>query len=178
MSAINAGDVLWTPSDEAIEASATTALMREVGAADYEELWHWSVEDVGRFWATIWERFDVQADGDPSVALARRRDAGRAGGSRTSRSPFPSTSSAAGTTAAVAIRFASEDQARSEWTWGDLREQTTRIRAGLQRWASSRGDRVVGYLPNVPADRSPRSSPPRRSARRGRAARRTSAPAR
>ncbi len=55
---------LWTPTDEQIAASPLTALMREVGAADYEALWRWSTEDVGRFWGAMWERFDVLADGE------------------------------------------------------------------------------------------------------------------
>ena len=46
------------------------ALIRESGAGSYEELWRWSVADVGRFWGAIWRRYDVLADGDPAVALA------------------------------------------------------------------------------------------------------------
>jgi acetoacetyl-CoA synthetase len=30
------------------------------------------VEDVGRFWALLWEQWDILADGDPSEALADR----------------------------------------------------------------------------------------------------------
>ena len=37
-----------------------------------------------------------------------------------------------------------------ELTFGELREQVARARAGLQRLGVGRGDRVVAYLPNIP----------------------------
>src|SRR4029079_6219670 len=37
-----------------------------------------------------------------------------------------------------------------ELTFGDLREQVARARAGLQRLGVCRGDRVLAYLPNIP----------------------------
>src|SRR5581483_10162591 len=38
----------------------------------------------------------------------------------------------------------------SELTFGDLRAQVARARAGLQNLGVGRGDRVVAYLPNIP----------------------------
>ena len=53
---------LWTPSEERIERSALTAYARAVGReGPYADLWHWSVDDLEGFWASIWEHFDVQA---------------------------------------------------------------------------------------------------------------------
>ncbi|MEA2254408.1 MAG: acetoacetyl-CoA synthetase, partial [Solirubrobacteraceae bacterium] len=37
-----------------------------------------------------------------------------------------------------------------QWTWGELREQTERIAAGLRRLGVGPGDRVVAYIPNIP----------------------------
>jgi acetoacetyl-CoA synthetase len=36
---------------------------------DYAQLWQWSVEDLDRFWQSVWSFFDVQADGsrEPGV---------------------------------------------------------------------------------------------------------------
>ena len=44
----------------------------------------------------------------------------------------------------------SQTRATSELTFGDLREQVARARAGLQRLGVGPGDRVVAYLPNIP----------------------------
>ena len=35
--------------------------MRDRGAATYDELWRWSVDDLEGFWAAIWERFGVDS---------------------------------------------------------------------------------------------------------------------
>ena len=51
---------------------------------------------------------------------------------------------------AVAIRHAGELRELSQWTWGELREQTARIAAGLRRLGVGPGDRVAAYLPNIP----------------------------
>ncbi len=50
----------------------------------------------------------------------------------------------------VAILHASELRPLEQWTWGELRERTARIRAGLSARGVGRGDRVAAYLPNVP----------------------------
>ena len=50
----------------------------------------------------------------------------------------------------VALRHASELRDPGEWTWDELRAQTARVRAGLQKMGIERGDRVVAYMPNIP----------------------------
>jgi acetoacetyl-CoA synthetase len=140
---------LWRPSTDAIEASAMTALMRDVGVDSYDALWRWSVDDVGRFWQTLWERFDVQADGDRTVALADDRMPGARWFPDVALS-MPEHVFRGKDDADVAVRFAAEGAALAAWTWGRLREETARIRAGLRAAGVGRGDRVVGYLPNAP----------------------------
>ena len=51
---------------------------------------------------------------------------------------------------ALAIIAGGEDREDVEWTWGELREQTARIAAGLRALGVERGDRVVAYMPNIP----------------------------
>jgi acetoacetyl-CoA synthetase len=50
----------------------------------------------------------------------------------------------------VAILHASESRELAEMTWGELRELTARVRAGLVEAGVGRGDRVAAYLPNIP----------------------------
>jgi acetoacetyl-CoA synthetase len=51
---------------------------------------------------------------------------------------------------ALAIQHAGELRELGQWTWGELREQTERIAAGLRRLGVGPGDRVVAYIPNIP----------------------------
>ena len=50
----------------------------------------------------------------------------------------------------VAVVARSQTRAPIELTFGELREQVARARAGLQRLGVGPGDRVVAYLPNIP----------------------------
>src|SRR3954470_15128958 len=53
---------LWSPSEERVEQASVTRFAREHDLPDdYGELWRWSVDDVERFWAAIWDFFDVQS---------------------------------------------------------------------------------------------------------------------
>ena len=51
---------------------------------------------------------------------------------------------------AVAIVARSQTREPVELTFGELRDQVARARAGLQRLGVGPGDRVVAYLPNIP----------------------------
>ena len=138
---------LWTPSPERIERAAITRFAREHGLpGDYGELWRWSVEDVERFWALIWSHFGV-AGGYDEVLPDRSMPGARwftgaslnyAGHAFAGRDP-----------GAIAIRHSSELRGLETCTWGELAEQTARIRAGLQALGVGRGDRVAAYLPNI-----------------------------
>ncbi|MBO0876498.1 MAG: AMP-binding protein, partial [Pseudonocardia sp.] len=143
------GGPIWTPSPELTAAAEVTALMRRVGAEDYNALWRWSVADLPRFWATVWDWFGIRADGDPSIVLAGAGMPGARWFPDVALS-FPEHVFLDKRDDDVAIVHAREDGAQGEWTWRRLREETARIRAGLRAMGVGRGDRVVGYLPNVP----------------------------
>ena len=138
---------LWSPSPERIERAAITRFAREHDLpGDYGELWRWSVEDVERFWALIWSHFGV-AGGYDEVLPDRSMPGARwftgaslnyAGHAFAGRDP-----------GAIAIRHSSELRGLETCTWGELAEQTARIRAGLQALGVGRGDRVAAYLPNI-----------------------------
>jgi acetoacetyl-CoA synthetase len=141
---------LWTPTAERIERATVTRFARERGLPeDYGDLWQWSVDDIGRFWAAVWEFFDVQADGDPDPVLGKREMPGAEW--------FPNTKLnyaehifRGKEDDALAIQHSSELRELASWTWGDLRRETARIRAGLVERGVGHGDRVAAYLPNIP----------------------------
>jgi acetoacetyl-CoA synthetase len=142
--------ILWTPSSERVARATITSFAERVGRpGPYEQLWRWSVTDVQGFWRAIWEFFDVQADGDPSTVLASREMPGAVWFPDV-RLSFAEHVFRGRDDGALALQHASELRPLAAWTWGDLREQTARIAAGLRRLGVGRGDRVAAYLPNVP----------------------------
>lgn len=140
--------LLWTPSADRIERAAITAFARTQGlSGDYDELWRWSVDDIERFWASVWDYFEV--DGDYERVLGSRQMPGAEWFPGTEVS-FAAHIFRGKADSAVAIRHASEIRELAELSWGELREQTARIRAGLIGLGVEPGDRVVAYLPNIP----------------------------
>ena len=146
---------LWDPPAGVIENARLTEYMRWLEAerglrfADYDELWRWSVDDLEGFWSSIWDFFEVRADGDPAPALASREMPGARW--------FPNTSLnyaehvfAGKDDAETAILHASELRELSELSWGELRTQVAAVAASLRELGVERGDRVVAYLPNIP----------------------------
>ncbi|MGB2850297.1 MAG: acetoacetate--CoA ligase [Solirubrobacterales bacterium] len=140
--------LLWTPSADRIERAAITAFARTQGLyGDYDELWRWSVDDIERFWASVWDYFEVDGDYERVLGSGQMPGAEWFPGTEVSYAAHIFRGKA---DSAVAIRHASETRELAELSWGELREQTARIRAGLIGLGVEPGDRVVAYLPNIP----------------------------
>ncbi|KOX23881.1 acetoacetate--CoA ligase [Nocardiopsis sp. NRRL B-16309] len=160
--------VLWEPGEATIESSNIVAFARwaadrrgvrafgrpgatpeAAGAFDYEALWRWSTTDIEDFWASVWEYFGVRADTPYEEVLPERVMPGArwfpGATLNYARHVFEGRDDDT-----VAIRHASELRPLGEWTWGELRRRTAAIAAGLRRLGVGPGDRVVGYLPNLP----------------------------
>ena len=139
--------VLWEPPPELVERATMTRFMRERGFAGYHDLWRWSVEDLEGFWAAIWDFFGVRGEYDRVLGSDAMPGAQWFPGARVS---YPEHLFAGKPAERVAIHHASELRELATWTWGDLRRETARIRAGLVARNIGPGDRVCAYLPNVP----------------------------
>jgi len=141
---------LWTPSAERVERATITRFARDRGLPEaYDELWRRSVDDIDAFWAAVWEFFDVQSDAPYERVLGSRDMPGAEWfpGASLSYAEHIFRGKDEETTA---ILHASELRELGSWTWGDLRREAARIRAGLVERGIGRGDRVAAYLPNIP----------------------------
>jgi acetoacetyl-CoA synthetase len=141
------GTLLWEPPAELRERSHMARLMADRGADDYAALWRWSVADLEGFWAEIWERFDVGGAYERVLADASMPGAVWFPGTRLN---YAERLFRDKPDERAAILHASELRGLQEWTWGELRARTARIRAGLIARGVGPGDRVAAYLPNVP----------------------------
>jgi acetoacetyl-CoA synthetase len=142
--------LLWEPAPERIERATITRFAQAVGReGPYDELWHWSVDDLESFWAAVWDFFEVQASAPYERVLGRREMPGAQWfpGARLS---YAEHFFRGRDDDAVAIRHDAELRELSHWTWGELRDQTTRIATGLRRLGVGPGDRVAAYMPNIP----------------------------
>ena len=146
---------VWTPSADQVASANITAFRHRVAnryrvaMADYPALYQWSIAEPEAFWSEIWEYGGVVAEtrgdrvldtGDSMPGarffpdaklnfaenLLRRRD----------RTP--------------AIRFWGEDCIQRSLTYAELYEQVSQMAQVLRRLGVGVGDRVAGYLPNLP----------------------------
>lgn len=148
-------EVLWTPGPEQLQSSRLVQYQRwlaqEKGLVtrDYAELWRWSVEDIDRFWQSIWSFFDVQADGSREPALGRRTMPG-AEWFPNARLNFAEHVFRNATPEQPAVIARSEDGPLQHISWAELERSTAALAATLRDWGVRPGDRVASYMPNRP----------------------------
>jgi acetoacetyl-CoA synthetase len=148
---------LWEPTEERKERAAVTRYARwlrdergvELPDDEYASLWQWSVDNLDEFWASIWDYFEVEAETPYERVLGDRSMPG-AEWFTGSRLNYAQHVFRGKDESEVAIRHASELRELDDWTWGELRAQTAAIGTGLRKLGVGPGDRVVGYLPNLP----------------------------
>ncbi len=148
-------DILWRPSPDRIAAANLTAFIAIVNArcaanvSDYAALHAWSLRDRERFWRSVisfaglvaetWgettlvdgERlpealFFPEARLNYAENLLRRRDDSEA------------------------LVFWGEDRVRRRFSWRELYDAVSRLSQALRAHGVVPGDRIAGYLPNMP----------------------------
>ena len=146
--------VVWRPSDDQVRTASITRyaewLRHRLGRGfdSYDELWRWSVSDLEAFWGSIWDYFDV---GPPCPPALTSPDMPGARWFPRARLNYAAHVFRGKDDSAIALHHASElDDEVGLLTWAELRALTSRIAAGLRAQGVRRGDRVVGYVPNVP----------------------------
>jgi len=146
---------LWRPSPERIANANLTRFMRCITARtgtalpDYDALYAWSLAQPAQFWSELARFADLRADfGDGPVI----EHPGRMPGARF----FPTAQL---NFAENLLKFADEREAlvfrnergaRRALLGSELRAEVARIAAGLAAAGVVAGDRVAGYLPNLP----------------------------
>ena len=152
----DAAKVLWTPRADALTSSQAGRFIgwlqenRGISLDGYDELWHWSVTELEQFWAALWEFFGVRAHKRYERVLSSREMPGATwfeGAQLNYAEHALGLDEDRGRTAVIAH---SQTRAPIELTFGDLREQVARARAGFERLGVGPGDRVVAYMPNIP----------------------------
>ncbi len=150
---MSAEQPIWTPSLLRIADANLTRFMayaaaRGAPAGDYADLYRWSIEQPAAFWERLYEFADVAGSRSGPVLV----DGGRMPGARW----FPGTrlnfaeNLLRGPDREPALVFRNERGARREISWQELRNEVARIADGLREAGAGPGDRVAGFLPNIP----------------------------
>jgi acetoacetyl-CoA synthetase len=139
---------LWTPSPERAAATELARFMKLAGKSSYEELHRWSIERAAEFWELVWRFGEVRGEmGDRRVIDAERMPGARF---------FPegrlnyAENLLRERDATAAITFWGEDRVKRRLSKRQLYDLVSRIAQALADAGVKKGDRVAGYLPNVP----------------------------
>ncbi|MBW7851815.1 MAG: acetoacetate--CoA ligase [Rhodospirillales bacterium] len=146
--------MLWQPSAERVAQTNVTAFIADVnrrwnaGVADYATLYQWSIDHPQRFWSALWDFAGVIGERGSEVV----RDVYEMPGARW----FPGTRLNFAENLLRrrgpedAIVFWGEDKVQRRLSHDQLFDQVSRLAQALKAEGVRAGDRVAGFLPNMP----------------------------
>jgi len=146
---------LWEPSEERIKSTNMYRFMTRINEkfnknfTEYSELWEWSVENLVDFWTHAWDFLDIQVS-TPYETVIQDKD------------KMPGAKFFAGSKLnfaenllrfrddRTALIFRGEDAVRRTLTYHQLYSEVAQTAAALKAQGIQPGDRVVGFVPNMP----------------------------
>jgi acetoacetyl-CoA synthetase len=149
------GSALWRPSAERVANANITRFIAEVNSQhhlairDYFELYEWSIREPAQFWQALARFTEVLAEWGYGPAL---ENGDRMPGARW----FPRTKLSFAKNLLryrderIALVFRNDRGARRTFTYTKLHQEVARVIDGLKAAGVGEGDRVAGYLPNLP----------------------------
>jgi len=139
---------LWTPSPERAAHTEIARFMKLAGKSDYAALHRWSVESAPEFWELVWKFGQVLGDPGGRKLINGERMPGAkffpegklnfAENLLRSRDANP------------AIAFWGENRVKRYLSRRQLYDLVSRLAQALKDAGVEKGDRVAGYLPNLP----------------------------
>jgi acetoacetyl-CoA synthetase len=143
----------WQPTERDIADARVTDFARFVEQrtggpmADYRSLWQWSVDDPAAFWGALWEYFEL---GDPPDRVLDKSEMPGARWFPGMRLNYVDQIVRNARTDRPAMLHVSEDGQVIELSWRELLGRSAAFAQTLRSQGVTAGDRVVGYLPNIP----------------------------
>lgn len=147
--------LLWQPSEEQIKSTNMYRFMDVVNEkydkdfTEYESLYQWSINNISDFWASMWGFAGILASKPYEEVI-----------DDVTRMPGAKWFSGARLNFAenllryrddrVAVIFKGEDQDAVEMSYAELYDEVARIAKSLKEAGIEVGDRVVGFIPNMP----------------------------
>ena len=146
---------LWQPSDDRINASNmlrfTHQLTSQLGLifSDYDELHQWSIENPELFWQQLWTFTNIRASKTADSILSDADQFLGATWFSGARLNF-AENLLRNRTDKTALIARLENGQRKTLSYAELYQQVTDCAASLRNLGVVSGDRVAGFMPNVP----------------------------
>lgn len=151
---------LWRPSAEQVRQANLTRFIEQSPARDYPALYRWSIDEPESFWASVWRFCGIVADERPG---GQQWESVLVGGDRVAP-PDPVLGPRWFTGARLnfaenllryrddrpALVFWNEAGRQRSLTYTELADEVAHIAGALRATGVRPGDRVAGFLPNIP----------------------------
>ena len=147
--------LLWSPSANEIENTQAWGFMQEVNQefetklTNFHELYQWSCEFPESFWDLFWKYSSIIAERNPTEALKNGDDFLGSEWFPDARLNF-AKNLLSDSSDNPAIVFWAEDKQKSSLSHLELYRQVARLSFWLKQNGIKKGDRVAGFLPNMP----------------------------
>jgi len=146
---------LWKPSEDRVRGTLLSHFLHRaehrhgLDLSSYDAAWEWSVKQPDQFWRLVWDFCGVLSEGDAGPAL-------ESGGELIDAAFFPEAELNFARNllrrrgSGAAIVFHAESGERRELSWDDLHDNVARTSRALKKMGVGKGDRVAGFMPNMP----------------------------
>ena len=149
------GKLLWQPRPEWLETTNMYDFMQwlksrhQLEFKDYHALWRWSTDHLEDFWEAIWQYYHVEASAPYDTVLVKREMPGAKWfpGARLNYAQHILRNEKPGTDA---LYFAGENAPLRGLPWEVLGNNVRVLATQLRTMGIKSGDRVSGYMPNIP----------------------------
>ncbi len=147
--------LLWTPSKERIKNTNLYRFMNIINEtynqnfSEYEPLYQWSIENIPDFWACLWEFAKIKSSTPYDRVVD---DVGKMPGAKWfsgARLNF-AENLLRYKDDQTALIFKGEDRADKRMTYTELYDEVASVARSLRQAGVRTGDRVVGFMPNMP----------------------------
>jgi len=116
---------------------------------EYEPLYQWSIDHIPDFWASFWEFAEIKASKPYEQVIDDVTKMPGATWFEGARLNF-AENLLSFTDDHIALIFRGEDQVRREVTYAELYDEVARVAKSLKGAGVQVGDRVAGFMPNMP----------------------------
>ncbi|MFC1494294.1 acetoacetate--CoA ligase [Thermodesulfobacteriota bacterium] len=149
------GKLLWSPSRDRIESTNMRRFMNFVNQKynkkfnEYDSLYTWSISNISDFWEAVWDFAEIKASESFREVLDDVNNMPDIQWFPGSKLNF-AENLLRYRDDQTALIFRGEDVGRREMTYGQLYDEVSRLAASLKEFGVKPGDRVVGFMPNMP----------------------------
>jgi len=146
---------LWVPSPERVAKANLTAFMAKVkedwgvSFSDYDALYEWSITEIEKFWLSVWDFCGIIAETRGENVLEQGAHMWQARFFPDARLSF-AENLLRRRDEADAIVFWGEDKVKRRMSFRALYEAVSRTVQALEAAGVRQGERVVGFMPNMP----------------------------